>query len=173
MRLIAAALALTLAAPALAQEVRVGELTLERMAIREAPAGAPVAGGYLVIRNDGAEGDRLLAAASPAAGEVQIHRMRMEEGVMRMRPLPDGIEVPAGETVALRPGGDHLMLMRPEAMAAGEAVEVTLAFERAGEVTAPFPVQTLEQIREGMTLADKMAMEHGGTAHGAAAPAGN
>lgn len=142
------AAAALLAAPAVADPVVAGDLRLDRPQIREAPPGAPVAGAYLLIENRGDEGDRLLGASSPAAEAVEIHAMAMEGEVMRMRELPDGLPIPAGEAVSLEPGGLHLMLMAPEAAAAGEAREVTLRFERAGEVTLRFTVETLEAIRE-------------------------
>ena len=153
-------------APAHAKAHEVGELTVERPQLREAPAGAPVAGGYLLVTNAGEEDDRLLAASTPRAGEVQIHEMEMDGDVMRMREVEGGLTIPAGESVSLEPGGHHLMLMRPEAMAAGETHDVTLTFERAGEVTVPFTVETLGAIRDGLEPgemgADEMDMGEGG-----------
>jgi len=67
--------------------------------------------------------------------------MTMADGVMQMRPLPDGLPIPAGGTVELRPGGHHLMLMDlKEALVEGETVEVTLTFETAGEVVVPLAI---------------------------------
>jgi copper(I)-binding protein len=143
-------LAALLAAPAAAEPVSAGDLHLDRPQIREAPPGAAVAAGYLLVENRGEADDRLLGASSPVAEAVEIHEMAMEGDVMRMRPLAEGLEIPAGEAVSLEPGGVHLMLLSPEPLAAGEAHEITLRFERAGEVTLRFGVETLEAIREAV-----------------------
>lgn len=147
----AAALATLLAAPAWSEPVTLGDLAIERPQIREAPEGAPVAGAYLLVENRGEAEDRLLSASSSLAAEIEIHEMRMEGEVMRMRKLEGGLAIPAGGRVSLEPGGAHLMLMSPEGMAAGEAHEVTLRFERAGDVTVRFTVETLGAIREALS----------------------
>jgi copper(I)-binding protein len=125
------------AAPALAQAPAI---TLENPWTRAAGQGAQGA-GYLVIRNAGATPDRLVAAASPAAGRMELHTHIRDGDVMRMRAV-EAIEVPAGGAVTLQPGGLHLMfigLTRP--FAVGERVPVTLRFERAGEMTVELAVQ--------------------------------
>ena len=74
---------------------------------------------------------RLVGASSPAAGVVEIHNMKMENGVMRMFPV-SGVDVPAGQSVKLAPGGYHVMmtgLRKP--LAAGEKVPLILTFEMA------------------------------------------
>jgi periplasmic copper chaperone A len=103
--------------------------------------GQPVGGGYLTIENMGAEADRLLTVTSSASPDVQIHEMKMEGDVMKMRKLADGLEIPAGGTVELKPGGFHLMLMSvAEPFKEGGMVKVTLKFEKAGEVGVTLPV---------------------------------
>ena len=163
---LAVATILLLAAPAVGEPVAMGDLTIDRAQLRETPAGAPVAGGYMLIVNDGAEGDRLVAASIAGAPEVQIHEMRMEGDVMRMREVEDGLVIPAGQAVSLQPGGYHLMLMGPDPLVEGETREVTLTFERAGEVTVPFAVETLGTIRDGLMGADEMGMGHGAGGEG-------
>ncbi|MGR3371822.1 DUF1775 domain-containing protein [Pseudooceanicola nanhaiensis] len=102
---------------------------------------APVGGGFLTIVNTGTEDDRLVSASAAVAGRAEVHEMTMADGVMQMRPLPDGLPIPAGGTVELRPGGHHLMLMDlKEALVEGETVEVTLTFETAGEVVVPLAI---------------------------------
>ena len=54
---------------------------------------------------------KLVGVSSPVAGVAELHEMKMEGDVMRMRPLPKGLELPAGKAVQLKPGGYHLMLM--------------------------------------------------------------
>mgnify|MGYP005837256225 CR=1 FL=1 len=100
-----------------------------------APPGE-VSAAYMVIENRGAA-DRLLSAATDAAGVVEIHMTQVDEqGVMRMRPLAEGLEVPANSSVALEPGGYHIMLMDLQrALAAGDTVELTLQFESGKAIT--------------------------------------
>ena len=110
---------------------------------REAPPGARTAAIYLTVENRGVAADRLVAARSPR-GAVEIHAMRMDGGVMRMRAAPD-VPVPARGRVELAPGGLHLMLVDPAPpLKAGERVPVTLTFERAGAVDVQVPVEPLQ-----------------------------
>lgn len=102
--------------------------------------GAKVAGGYLTIENTGTEADRLVALKTTFAKKNEIHEMAMNNDVMTMRPLKDGLDIPAGETVILKPGSFHLMFMGVTVpIEAGEQNEVTLVFEKAGEITVSFP----------------------------------
>ncbi len=129
------------AAPALAQEIKAGDLTIVKPWARATPKGAQVGGGYLEIRNGGAAPDRLTGGSADFAG-VEIHQMSMQGGVMKMRALPDGLEIPAHGSVKLAPGGYHIMftdLKRP--LVKGETVKATLTFEHAGAVSVDFPVQ--------------------------------
>ena len=79
-----------------------------------------------------AKGGRLVSASSPAAGLVEIHEMSMDGNVMRMRALPDGLALPAGRAVALKPGGQHLMLLDlKQPLKAGDTVMLSLVVEAA------------------------------------------
>jgi len=76
-------------------------------------------------------GGKLVSAASPVAGVVEIHEMKMDGDVMKMKAVP-GIELPAGKTVELKPGGYHIMLMDlKKELKAGETVPMTLVVEGA------------------------------------------
>lgn len=139
--LLLAALALP-ASPALAQEnaTQIGALRILNPWTRASGQGMQ-GGGFLVIRNTSAEPDRLISAASPAAGRLELHTHIRDGDVMRMRPVND-IPVPANGEVTLQPGGLHLMLIGlTQAMNAGGSIPVTLRFERAGEVTVGLSVQ--------------------------------
>ena len=104
--------------------------------------GQPTGGGYLAIANKGGEADRLLAASSPHAGKVEIHSMAMVDNVMVMRPVEGGLEIPAGGTLELKPGGLHLMFMSvSEPFREGGSVPLTLEFEKAGKVDVVLPVR--------------------------------
>ncbi len=121
--------------------VTIGDLEISGAFTRATLPNAPVGAGYLVIFNNGAAFDRLVAAKSDVAGMTQIHEMKMEGDVMKMNELKDGIVIPAGGSVALTPGGLHIMFMQlKSAFVEGSTVPVTLVFEHAGEVTIDLAV---------------------------------
>jgi uncharacterized protein YcnI/copper(I)-binding protein len=133
--------------------VTVGDLEITGAFTRATLPNAPVAGGYLTITNKGAADDRLVSVSTPAAGTSQIHEMKMDGDVMKMNELPDGLVIPAGESVALAPGGFHLMFMDLTGpLVEGESVTVTLTFEKAGAVEVQLPV--------GSPAAKGPAMDH-------------
>jgi periplasmic copper chaperone A len=138
---IAAALALSLvAAPALAEGIKAGDLTIEKPWARATPKGADVGAAYVEIRNAGGDADKLTGGAADFAN-VEIHEMSMQGNVMQMRELKDGLTIPAHGDVKLTPGGYHLMLTGlKHPLVKGESAKVTLTFERAGAVTIEFPV---------------------------------
>ncbi len=120
--------------------------------------GQKVGGGFLVIKNTGSVDDRLVSAASPAAPDVQLHEMSVVNDVMEMRQLSDGVALPAGQTVELKPGGLHLMFMNvSEPFKDGAAVPLTLTFEKAGAVEMTLPVAPAN--------AKEMPEGHGHTGH--------
>jgi len=135
-----AALTFAFAAPALAEPVKAGDLTIDHAWARATPKGAAVGAAYLTIHNDGASADKLTAVSVDFA-TAQIHEMKKDNGVMQMRAVPDGLEIPAHATVALAPGGYHVMLVGlKHPLAKGETVEATLTFAHAGEVKVALPV---------------------------------
>lgn len=105
--------------------------------VRGTVAAQKATGAFVQLRSPDAA--RLVAASSPAAGRVEIHEMSMDGGVMKMREIP-GLDLPAGQTVELKPGGFHLMLMELKApLKASDTVPLTLTIERAGR-----PAETLQ-----------------------------
>ncbi|MEL0198301.1 MAG: copper chaperone PCu(A)C [Rhodobiaceae bacterium] len=97
--------------------------------IRATAPGMTATGGYVTIHNHSDEAARLVGVASDFAAKPEIHTMMHENGVMKMRALPDGIEIPAGGMVELAPGGLHLMLMGlTRTLQAGQMLEVELTF---------------------------------------------
>ncbi len=160
LRLAGAAAALTftvlLAGPwaASAHEFKVGDLEIDHPWSRATPPGAKVAGGYLTVTNHGSAPDRLVSISSDIAAKAEVHEMAVKDGVMTMRPVEGGVEIPAGGKVELKPGGYHLMLMGLKHPAKqGENFPATLTFEKAGSVTVEFQV-------EGMNAAGGMEMDH-------------
>ena len=104
---------------------------------RPTPTGRRMTGCYLTLT--AATADRLVTVSSPDANIVQIHQSRIESGMMMMGELREGLPLPAGQTVALEPGGNHLMLMGvKEPLVAGDTVTLALTFASSAplEVTA-------------------------------------
>jgi copper(I)-binding protein len=133
------------AAPALAQEFKAGDITIEKPWARATPKGADVGGAYFVVHNNGATPERLTGSAADFAA-VEIHEMKTEDGVMKMRELTGGLDIPAHGTIRLAPGGSgyHMMfthLAKP--LTKGEKVKATLNFEHAGPVEVEFTVEGL------------------------------
>jgi copper(I)-binding protein len=102
----------------------------------------------MFARITSAEGGRLVSASSPVAGVVEIHEMAMEGSVMKMRAIGEGLELPAGKTVELKPGGYHVMLMDlKQQLKEGETVPITFVVEgkdgRRENVEVKAPVKAL------------------------------
>jgi len=139
--LAAAALASLIAMPAIAHDYTVGTLKIHHPWARATPKGAQVGGGYLSITNTGTTPDRLVGGSTAAAAGFEVHEMSMANGVMKMRLLPNGLEIKPGETVVLKPNGYHIMLTGLKApLTQGEHVDATLKFEKAGDVKVYFLV---------------------------------
>ncbi len=143
------------------EAVLAGDLMLSGGFSRATLPNAPVGGGFLTIANQGGD-DRLVSASADVSERVEIHEMAMEGDVMKMRELPDGLPIPAGETVELKPGSYHLMFMGlKDALVEGETVEVTLEFEQAGEVVVPLLVGAPNAKGAGHGHMDHGKMNHG------------
>ena len=143
-RLALAALVAILALPAFALDYKLGAIEIGQPWTRATPPTAESGGGYLVLKNTGTTPDRLIAVKSPAADKVEIHEMKMDGNIMRMREVEKGIEIPPGATVELKPGGFHVMFMGLKAPFAKDAkVPATLVFEKAGSIDVELMVQAM------------------------------
>lgn len=141
--LIAAAVA-TFALPALAHDYKLGSLEIGNPWTRATPPSAQSGGGFLTITNKGTTPDRLVAVRSTASNKAEIHEMKMDGNVMRMRELEKGLEIPPGATVELKPGSYHLMFMELKAPFAKDAkIPATLVFEKAGSIDVELSVAAM------------------------------
>jgi copper(I)-binding protein len=139
-----AALLSAVAVPAFGHDYKLGALEISHPWTRATPPTARTGGGFLTIANKGAVPDRLIAARSTTSDKAEIHEVRMEGNVMRMRELEKGLEIPAGTTVMLKPGGYHIMFIGLRAPLAKDAkVPVTLVFEKAGSLDVVLDVEPL------------------------------
>lgn len=130
---------------ATAHDFTQGDIFVDHPWSRATPPTARVAAGYMIIRNSGGTADRLIAVESEISQRAEIHEMGVDaNGVMTMRPLADGIEIPAGGEVALEPRSYHVMFMDlTEAPVEGNSFDGKLVFERAGEIAVEFAVEAM------------------------------
>lgn len=151
-RIVATLFAVALSATlALAHGYKLGNLEIRHPWSKATVAGQPVAGGFMKITNNGSEADRLVSVASDAAGMIQIHQMTVEDGIMKMSEVPGGVEIPAGQSVELKPGGLHVMFMGLKTpFKEGDKVKAVLTFEKAGTIDVEFKIEA----------AQKGAMDH-------------
>lgn len=121
-----------------------GPINAQAAWARATPAGAAVAAAYLTIKNSGAVADRLLSIEVDVAGRAEIHEMAKDGDVMRMREVPNGLDVPAGGSVTLAPGGLHLMFKDLKGpLVEGQSVKGMLKFEKAGSIPIEFRIEAV------------------------------
>ncbi|HTN62770.1 MAG TPA: copper chaperone PCu(A)C [Devosia sp.] len=121
--------------------VTIGTLELHDGFARATLPNAPVGGVFFAVTNTGTVDDQLVSVAAPDLGDAQLHTMSMDGDVMKMQALPEGIAIPAGQTVTLEPSGLHVMVMGLKApFVEGQTVKVTLTFAVAGSVDLELPV---------------------------------
>ena len=136
MSMLAAMLCLTQVA--LAADITVSKATARASLIPTATTGAI----YLSIMNSGTSEDRLLSISTPLATSAMVHETTIENDVMKMRMVEDGLVIAAGATVEMKTGGTHVMLMGLKApLKRGEIVAMELMFEKAGAVKVEVPVE--------------------------------
>ncbi len=157
--IVATALLLTashaLSSSATAQNTVLDKLTISDLLIRATAPNAKVAGGFMTITNNGNQADRLIGGSAAFAGKTEIHEMAMQGEVMKMRQLPKGLEIPAGGSVVLKPGGYHIMFMKlDEQLLPGETRKVTISFEKAGDIELNMSVLSIGELKK------KMEMKH-------------
>src|SRR5436190_12616891 len=131
-KILAFAAVLAVASAALAQP---SQLEVNNAWAGATPGKAENGAAYVTIQSPTA--DRLVSASTPVAKKAELHTMSMQGMVMKMRPI-SGVDIPAGQPVSLKPGGEHIMLMGlNEPLREGQSFPLTLTFEKAGarEVT--------------------------------------
>ena len=135
-KFLALAAGLVVASAALAQT---NQLEVSNAWARATPGKAENGAAYLTIQSPTA--DRLLSVSSPVAKKAELHTMSMEGMVMQMRPLAD-LDIPAGQPVTLKPGGQHVMLLGLDApLREGQSFPLTLKFEKAGTRTVTVAIE--------------------------------
>ena len=137
LRIAAAAAAIVLATPLFAEGIKVDD-PYARVSASMSTSGA----AFMMIHNETGESDRLIDARSDIAQRVELHtHIEDDKGVMQMVHVEEGFELPADGMIAMERGGKHIMFMGlNQALAHGDKVNVTLVFEKAGEVAVEIPV---------------------------------
>lgn len=132
--------ALLVATSIQAKDFGVGDLKISQPLSHAMVPGAKVGDGYFKVTNSGPTPDKLVAVTSPNAAAVQLHSMKMDNGVMTMREVRGGLDIPPGQTVDLEPHY-HMMFMDPKKpFRQGDKIPATLTFEKAGRVDVVFEV---------------------------------
>ncbi|WP_172331615.1 copper chaperone PCu(A)C [Mangrovicoccus sp. HB161399] len=127
---------------ALSAAAMAGDISVHGAYARASTAMSVSGAAFMTIENAGAEPDRLLSAASPAADRVELHtHIQDANGVMKMTEVEEGFPIPAHGSHSLARGGDHVMFMGLSApFEQGDMIPVTLTFEKAGAIEIEVPV---------------------------------
>jgi periplasmic copper chaperone A len=140
--IIAALFAALAKSPALAHDYTVGSLKIGHPWARATPKGASVGGGYMKITNTGTASDRLIGGSTDISDSFEVHEMKMEGDVMKMRPVVGGIEIKPGQTVTFDPSGYHVMFVDlKKQLVQDERFKATLEFAKAGKVDVDFAIE--------------------------------
>ena len=123
--------------------------------VRAVPPVSETSAAYMILMNHGDKDDQLLSVKSSIAKVVEIHNVKKENGMMKMYPVKF-VEIPAGKTQELKPGGYHLMLIKlTKTLKVGQEIEFILYFKHSGMVKVIAPV------KEGKPMKNEMNHDHG------------
>jgi periplasmic copper chaperone A len=139
----------------LAKDYKIGDLMISNPWARASAGPAKTGAAYIgKISNHSQNSDRLISATSPAAKRVQVHNSIVENGIAKMRHV-EALNLKPGQSVALKPGGYHIMMMGLNApLRTGQSFPLTLIFEKAGKITLTVDVRKIGS-------SHKMKMDHG------------
>lgn len=132
------------------------QVTVSQPWVRGTVQGQKATGAFMQLKST--DGAALVAAQSPVAGVVEIHEMKMENHVMKMRAVPK-LDLPAGQAIDLKPGGYHVMLMDlKQPLKKGDTVPITLKFQ--GKDGKPQEVEVKAEVRDLTATSGGGAMKH-------------
>src|SRR3954454_13871358 len=132
------------ASPAVAENFTAGSIEVSNPWMRATPRGADVAGAYMTVVNKGTEPDRLISGSIPGVKRFELHRMEIDGGIAKMRPVEGGLEIKPGQSVTLTPSSFHVMLMGlTQPFQQGQHVNGTLTFQKAGKLDVEFAVESI------------------------------
>ena len=139
---VAVFVSLCAAGAACATDYKLGTIAIDHPWARPTAEGTQTGAAYLFLTNKGTAPDKLVSTSSPVAGKTQIHQTTDEGGVMKMHEVAGGIELAPGATVALKPGGYHIMLIDlKQKLDEGRHIPLTLTFANAGSIDVEVDVE--------------------------------
>ncbi len=151
---------------AAAGDYDVGSIHISQPWSRATPKGAASGAGYMTLTNKGTAPDRVSCVSDDASAQCQIHTMTMEGGVMKMRPVEGGLEIKPGESVTLKPGGNHVMFLSlKHPLELGGTVKATLKFDHAGTIDVEYPVLAIGAPAPDASAGGSMMQGSGGAMH--------
>jgi copper(I)-binding protein len=132
-------------------------VTAQNAWARATTPGVSTGGVYVTLTSR--SGDKLLSASTPAAAKADVHEMQMDGTIMRMRPVPGGLDLPAGKAVSLTPSGYHIMLEGLKTpLRQGSVVPVHLIFQKAPPIDIEASVQSIGAAGPAGSQASRAAM---------------
>jgi copper(I)-binding protein len=151
---------IAVAPAAFAQTGKTSTVAVEQAWARATPASARTGAVYMTLTNKANTADRLTGASSDVAAKVQIHEMAVVNGVMQMRQLVNGLTIPAGGSVTLKPGRYHVMLIElKKPLTAGETIPLTLTFAKARNISLTVPVKAMGASQNSQGTMSGMGMQ--------------
>lgn len=119
------------------------QVTVNDAFVREVPAGQNISAAFMTVHNEDMSDHKIVRASSPVAKSVELHTHSHENGMMKMRQIPE-INIPAGDDAYLKPGGLHVMLIGlQETLSPAKPVSITLTFEDGSEKKLSLPVKAV------------------------------
>jgi periplasmic copper chaperone A len=160
-KLAIAVVLIAVAGPVFAQGGGDAKINVEQPWARATPAGAMTGAAYMTLANKTNTADRLTGASSDVATKVQVHEMKVVNGVMQMREVAGGLEIPPGGSVTLKPGSYHVMLMGlKKPLVEGQSFPLTLTFAKAGNISVTVPVQAIGATSGNGGMSGMGSMQH-------------
>ena len=123
-----------------------GKLTIDHPYIVKPMPGMKAASGYLVIKNKGKESEYLINLESLFSKNIELHEMTMVGDVMKMKKLSNGLEIPSGKEIVLKPGGFHIMFKNlNKELLTGSKEKVILHFKNTGKIIVNFEISDIKK----------------------------
>ena len=129
---------------ALSDKIKFKDLIIQDCWIQMLKSNQKNASGYFKIKNNSSIRETLISVSSKISFRTELHEMKVENNIMKMKKLSKGLFIPAKEEVLLKPGGIHIMLLDlKNEIKLNERYEITMNFKRSGKINIPFKVKKI------------------------------